>query len=224
LSSQAGTITFTGIQVDLNGTGFGNVLNLLSVQNTDSEFGSVLWNGAADVLTDNATNTSKTQTAAVMQSVGIGSTFSAIYNGNEPGNASSSTLHGFKLHFQGADGSSLFDLLYTAPAGGLSISDFGGTGQAGWIFAVSLAGNEAAQFFGNGANRVGMSIDRDEAIGDVAGGAENFFLHHGTDGPSSGGGGEPTPEPGSIAVWMIAALAAIQGARVRRRTKIANCA
>src|SRR5262245_28502814 len=100
-SLQAGSISYTGTSVDLGGTGFGNVLNTLSVAHKDSEFGSVLWNGAADVLTDDATNSSKTQTAAAMQGKGIGGAKFAVYfNGNEPGNASSVVLHDFTMHFQ----------------------------------------------------------------------------------------------------------------------------
>jgi len=215
----AGSITYTGTNVDLNGTGFGNVLNVLSVQNDRSEYGSVLWNGAADVLTDHATNTSQTQTAAVLQSIGIGgSKFNIYFNGNEPGNASSVLLRDFSMHFLAADGTSLFDaLVYTAPIDGLEISDFGGTGQAGWVFEVALTPDESAMFFGNGTNRLGMSISADQAIGDVAGGAENFFIGS-IDGPS--GGGEPTPEPASIAVWAVGALAVGFGARRRGRTQV----
>lgn len=212
-SIHAGSISFSGTQVDLNGTGFGNVLNVLSVQNRNSEFGSVMWNGSADVLAGDATNTSKTQSASAMQSAGItGAAFSIYFNGNEPGNASSVTLSDFSLHFLSATGASLFNATYTAPPGGLAIADFGGTGQSGWLFNVILSGAEAALFFGDGGNRVGMSISPNNPISDTAGGAENFFLGPGN---SPSPGGDPVPEPASLAVWGLAALGAVIA--VRRR-------
>src|SRR4051812_30663206 len=100
-SALAGSISFSGTSVDLGGTGFGNVLNVLSVMKRGSEYGSVTWNGSADVLSGDAANTSKTQTAAAMLAGGIsGQTFSLYFNGNEPGNASSVVLNNFSLSFQ----------------------------------------------------------------------------------------------------------------------------
>ena len=47
-----------------SGTGFGNVSNILTLQNPsfpgDTEIGSVSWNGSADVLSNDAKNTSNT--------------------------------------------------------------------------------------------------------------------------------------------------------------------
>jgi hypothetical protein len=213
---QAGAVTYTGTSVDFNGAGFGNVLNVLSVMNRGSEFGSVLWNGSADVLGGDAANTSQTRTVAAMQAKGIGGTSFALYfNGNEPGNSPSVTLNDFALHFLAADGTSLFDALYSAPVGGLLISDFGGTGQAGWLFQVTLSAAEAALFFGDATNRLGMSIGANSPITGTAGGAENFFLGA-LDGP--GPGGDPVPEPASVALWSFGAFGAfIVRQRARRR-------
>ena len=218
LGIQAGVVTFSGTQADLNGTGFGNVLNVLTVHNRGSEFGSVLWNGSSDVLGGHATNTSQTQTASVMQANGIGGTKFAVYfNGNEPGNASSVLLHDFSVHFFAADGSSLFDAVYSAPVGGLGISDFGGTGQAGWLFEVALSALESSLFYGNGSNRIGMSIGANQAIELTAGGAENFFLGKLDPGPRDGG--DPTPEPASMLVWGLVALGAVIGRSLRCRSQ-----
>jgi hypothetical protein len=215
-AAEAGSISFTNTQVDLNGTGFGNVLNVLSLANRTSEFGSVLWDGGADVLTDDAANTSQTHTSAVLQSKGIGGVKMALYfNGNEPGNAPGVTLGDFTLRFQKADGQKLFDVIYDAPSGGLAISDFGGTGQSGWLFEVSLTSGEASQFYGDAANRIGMLIDANNAITGTAGGAENFFLGK-LDSPPGPGGGSPTPEPSGLAVWALGALAVGIVKKVRR--------
>jgi len=215
---QAGAINFTGTQVDMNGTGFGNVMNVLSVMNRGSEHGSVLWNGAADVLGGDATNTSQTRTATAMQAAGIGGNKFAVYfNGNEPGNAPSVVLSDFTLHFLAADGSSLFNATYFAPSGGLTISDFGGSGQAGWLFEVTLTAAESLLFYGNGSHRLGMSVGANNAITDTAGGAENFFIGQRDDNPTSGG--DPTPEPASIAVWAIAGLALLS-TKLRRTSAV----
>jgi len=215
VSSQAGSIAFTGTNVDLGGTGFGNVLNVLSVAHKGTEYGSVTWNGSADVLGGDATNSSKTQSVASMQASGIGGTNFAVYfNGNEPGNAPGVTLHDFTLHFLDSAGLSLFDVAYTAPVGGLNISDFGGTGQAGWLFQVMLSGAEQALFYGNTANRLGMSIASGQEIELTAGGAENFFL-----GPirtDPGPGGQSTPEPASLAVWGVLAVGLVAAAKRRQ--------
>lgn len=203
IAGQAAVITFTGVQRDFGGTGFGNVLNVLSVQNKNSEYGAVSWNGSADVLSGHATNTSQTVTAADLQAEGIVGTAMFLYfNGNEPGNASSVLLHDFTMNFVDGSGASLFDATYSAPSGGLTISDFGGTGQSGWEFQVTMSPSESALFFALAGNRIGMTIDVENAIGDTAGGAENFFLAPGQGGP--GGGGDPVPEPTALAAWGAA--------------------
>src|SRR5687767_12055524 len=55
----AAVVTFKGASPD-NGTGFGSILNILSLQNRPEESGSVIRQSGADVLTGDATNTSQT--------------------------------------------------------------------------------------------------------------------------------------------------------------------
>ena len=227
-NAPAAQIVYTGTQVELAGTGFGNVTNLLSLQagaQSNSEFGSVSWNGSADVLGGAAANTSKTQSATALVAAGIDANtgLGLVFNINEPGNASDVTLHDFTVHFTDGAGASLFDATYTAPVGGLSLSDTGGTGQSGHLFWLWLTPDELNQFFASGTNRAGMSVGSPNAIGNVAGGTENFFLapYRPNDPGGPGPGGEPVPEPASVAVWGALAVA---GLAWRRRRSTATAA
>src|SRR5437870_620259 len=61
-------ITFTNSYSDSSGTGFGSITSILEVQsqNTGYEYGSVAWNGSADVTTGTKTGGApKTQTVLV---------------------------------------------------------------------------------------------------------------------------------------------------------------
>jgi hypothetical protein len=216
-TAPAAQIVYTGTHVDLSGTGFGNVTNLLSLQagaGGTTESGSVSWNGSADVLGGNAANTSKTQSATALVAAGIDAAtgMGLVFNINEPGNASDVTLHDFTVRFTDGAGATLFDATYTAPDGGLSLADLGGTGQSGHLFQLWLNPAELNQFFGAGTNRAGMFVDPAHAIGGVAGGAENFFLAPYRPNLPPGGpgpGGEPVPEPASLAVWGALAVAGL---------------
>jgi hypothetical protein len=215
--ASAGVITFTNSNVDLHGTGFGNVLNVLAVQKKDHEFGSVIWNGSADVLGGDATIQSQTRTVSELIAHGMtGGQMALYFNANEPVVSQEVLVDDFTLHFMDAAGGLLFDATYTAPDGGLVLGDFAGTGRTGWLFNVQLTDSEAAQFFANGGNRVGMSILDSHAIQWTAGGPENFFLGP-PQSPGPGGGGGQVPEPASLACWAACGLV---GLFVRRRTRV----
>lgn len=209
--STAGTVTFTGSAIDLQGTGFGNSLTSLILHDNGSEHGSVLWNGAADVIADDATKQSATRTATELAAAGINAgNFSLVFNIAEAqGQGIDVTLFDFSLRFQDATGAPLFaDVNYTAPPDGLTLDqEAGGVGGAGWLFTISLAPAEAAAFFGTGSNRVGMLIAEPNEIEDSSGGPDGFFF-------------APVPEPSSACLMALGAVAVgliAAGRRSRQR-------
>jgi PEP-CTERM motif len=203
-----GELIFTGTQVDQNGTGFGNVLTILSVQATSSEFGSVLWDGGSDVESDDATNQSQTRTVAQLLAAGIDETnLTLIFNVNEGGDTDPVlTLHDFHVVFQDASGAELFRETFDA-GGGLDLASAGmGNGVSGWQFDVNFTANAAAAatFFGTLTNRIGMEIASDHAIENTKGSAESFFV------------AAPVPEPSAL-VQILLGLGLLAAWRSRRR-------
>ena len=82
-----GTVAvFTDITGE-SGAGFGNILNLLSLQpegSTTFESGSVLWDGSQDILLGDAKSTSQTQTASTLLANDIiAGAFALVFNINE---------------------------------------------------------------------------------------------------------------------------------------------
>ncbi len=234
-SSSAGIIIYTNTTTNDKGTGFGNIDNLLSVSQTangTTEFGAVAWNGTTRVLTGEATNQSEVQTAATVAGItGFNAAsgffeFGLIFNINEPGNATNVTLNDFTLRFYDAGGGTLFDLTYSAPAGGLTLTDQAqGQGGAGSLFFVRLDNAEASSFFANPNNRLGQFITPGQAISQVAGGAENFYIQRSNNGNDANGNPAPpipTPEPATLAVFGALAGFGALGYRLRRKTPVAN--
>jgi hypothetical protein len=176
------SIIFTNTQVNESGTGFGNVLTVLAVKqsgNDTTEFGSVLWNGASDVLST-AENQSQTRTVTELLAAGVNAgNLQIIFNVNEGGDADPVlTLHDFSIVFQNAAGAELFRETYDS-TGGTPLGAAGtGNGSSGWRFTVNFTANAAAAalFFGTTTNRIGMEIVGDEAIENVKGSAESFFV------------------------------------------------
>lgn len=205
-AATAGNITFTNTSLDLNGTGLGNVLDILFVHAKNSEFGSVTWNGASDVETDDAINQSQTRTVAELAKVGITSAaqIGLILNIAESGNEPDINVFDFSMRFTDSKGVPLFaDAVYTAPGGGLNLTQVAnGVGGAGWLFAVNLSPAEEAALFGDGTNRIGMIITRDNAFIDTSGAHDGFFV-------------APIPEPAS---WIMATLGLL-GLLVWRRNR-----
>lgn len=205
-SASAASIVFTGITAQ-SGTGFGNVLNLLSLRpagRTTFESGSVLWDGSQDILMGDATNTSQTQTVSTLLANDItAATFGLVLNINEA-SEKTVTLQSFALRFLDAAGGTLFDADFVPSGGSLTLEQAaGGTGSAGWIFSVHLNSAERESFYGDPDNRIGMIVS--DAIIGVSGGPENFFVVS-----------APAPEPSAF-MLMLAGLTAL-AAQARRRT------
>lgn len=213
------SIIFTNTQVNESGTGFGNRLTVLSVQqkgNNTTESGSILWNGAADVDAGDATNQSETQTVADLLAEGINeNTLTVIFNINEGGEpAPVLTLHDFSLVFLNAAGAEQFRETYSAPVGGLDLDQAGsGNGASGWRFDVAFDNPAAAaSFFSVPTNRLGMEIASGQAIEDTSGGAESFFVI------------SPVPEPSSGLLCLVGLALACRFPRRRGLNRSDECA
>jgi hypothetical protein len=220
-AAQAGTITFTGTQVDESGTGFGSVLNLLSVQNDDSEYGEVTLDSSGNEV-DTVGNTKNTSTIRSVSEVQSGSNtdIGLIYNINQQGAAGQTytVLHDFTLLLYSGTGAgtTLVDsITWTAPDGGLQLDiDQQGTGGAGWLFRVTGLG----AFLSDPNNRFGMQITQSNSITHTNDGQENFYIASipGDDPPAA------MPLPPAALAGLLTLGGAGLIARLRRRRAIAS--
>ncbi len=182
-------ISFVG-PFDDTGTGFGNVLNVLSLQNTPSEWGSVLRAGGVDVLAGDATNQSSTRTVAEMAAANVfASNLGVVFNINDPGVSPSVTLQTFTMRFYDSSDNVLFDGTWTGPMVLAPVNQ--GTGGAGYRFDVTLTAAQAAAFFGDPGARIGMLVPQGSPVTMTADGPDNFYL---------------IPAPGTLAL-LVAGLA-----------------
>lgn len=183
----AATIHYTNSTVDQMGTGFGNILQILTLQQAgggDTQTGSVLWDGAAAVRTGNATPVSAVISVAQLTAANVtGGSMGLILNVNEPGGQQTFLLQDFELVFQDVAGNELFVAAFDAPVGGLPMAQVGsGQGAAGHLFLVEAFSAQELAFFDNPGNRLGQRTT--QPMLDVAGGAENFYI-------------QAVPEPGT---------------------------
>ena len=181
-----------------SGTGFGNVSNILTLQNPsfpgDTEIGSVSWNGSADVLSNDAKNTSNTWLFSAIIATGIAgaSDLGIVYNVNQQGNLGglTTTLNSFTLQvFDNTTGAQVFttDTCVGCGPGFVPISQ--GTGGAGYLFDLDAATEAAlATYFASptlyrlgGTGSVSLAND----------GPDNFFF-------AKISGVTPVPEPGTF--------------------------
>lgn len=178
----AGDIVFTNSFVDQTGTGFGNVINVLSLQNDPSEFGSILLDsGGNDVEAGNATNQSQTRTVQELTDEGVNSSnFGIVLNINEAGPTPRDlTLNDFSFRFytDTSDLTQFFDLTFDAPAGGLTLLEIdSGNGKSGWLFSAQFTPAEASAFFADPDNRVGAFVVSGQAITGTTDGADSFRI------------------------------------------------
>jgi len=216
--ASAGSVSSVGLPVDLESVGSGNILTLLTLQATPTESGSVTWNGSADVRTGNATAGSFTRSVAELRNIGIeGHSFGLVISGNESASGKSVTVPKFTMRFFGADGSKLFDAVFTAQSGKSSIPGFGSSDQTGWLYRVWLSDSESDLFYASDANRVGVLIDPTSPIGQTSGGAETLALLQLDIVCGPGGGGDQTPEPASVLTWLLASAGVWTVRNGRRR-------
>lgn len=207
---RAGPIVFTNTPVSDNGTGFGNVLNVLSLQaqgNNTSEFGAALLNNEFPV--GDATNQAQTRTVGELTSAGITSdNFGIVLDLNEAANELSVTLHNFTFRFytDPSDLGQFFDLTFDSPVPLNLLTLNNGNGQSDWFFTVAFTPAQATAFFSNSANRVGAYIVSGDAITDVSDGADSFSI-------------AAIPEPSTTAAIGLGFLLLV----VSRRRRVSRC-
>lgn len=158
-------------QLDLTGTGLGNVNTLLTIQsprNTTTETGAVSWNGSTSVTTG---DTQAINNTLLLSGLGTqASNLLIVFNPVEPGNASNSImLNNLVATIYSPTGDALWN------SGTFTSISFpetdNGTGKAGFLFGLDTTQSAQAQTFWDGANRLGLSA----TASDATGGHETFF-------------------------------------------------
>ena len=224
--AQAAYITFHDDVTNDYGTGYGNVLQTLALQqhgSAENEWGSVLWNGSAEVLAGDAKPQSQTITVADLAAKGFDATnLLVVLNLNQTGSHPELDLYDFTMRFYTSlDGSSYFDAVYDLSDPRNSGSTLGltpqahgmGTGQAGYVFRVHFEDTEAASFFANNAHRLGTLVQT-PMDNHANAGTEIFYM-------SDGDAIEVVPEPATLFVLIVGGLVAISS-RAWRRHQIAE--
>ena len=207
---QGAFITFHDEFVEDHGTGFGNVLNTLTLQqqgNSTTEAGSVLWDGTNDVLSGDAKPQSQTLTVSQLTAQNFdASNLIVILNLNQTGSSPWIDLHSFTMRFYtSVDGSTYFDAVYDinnvlntgstlalTPEGGF------GTGQAGHVFRITFEGTEGDEFFANDAHRMGVLVDT-PIDNQANSGPDNFYI-------GDADVNHVVPEPGTAGLILVSAL------------------
>ncbi len=159
-------------QLDITGTGLGNVNTLLTIQsprNTTTETGSVSWNGSTSVTTG---DTQAINNTLLLSGLGTSaSNLLIVFNPSEPGNAANNsiTLNNLVATIYSPTGDALWN------SGTFSSITYpttdNGTGTAGFLFGLDSTQSAEAQTFWDGANRLGLSASASLATG----GHETFF-------------------------------------------------
>jgi hypothetical protein len=202
--------------VDFGGTGLGAVNTILTIRSpgsTSTEFGSVSWNGSADVISGNQvlTGASQTQTRSFAD-MGVASVDALliVFNASEPGNqANGITLTGLTFSAYAPSGALVFSSSLLAPIS--YANTFTGAGNSGFAFGlsaadtVSFASNVASAGLSFATLRAGLAAS---AI-DATGGNETFYI------ASSSAPVTAVPEPQTVAL-LLAGLGLV-GFVARRR-------
>lgn len=158
-------------QLDLTGTGLGNVNTLLTIQspaNTTTETGSVSWNGTSSVTSGDTQAINNTLSLSTLGA--NASNLLIVFNPVEPGNAANSiNLDNLVATIYSPTGDALWNS-GTFASVAFPTTDTG-TGKAGFLFGLDATQSAEAQTFWDGSNRLGLSASASNATG----GHETFF-------------------------------------------------
>lgn len=195
--------------VTQSGTGFGAVVNILSLQLQGGpgplEAGSV----TPGSTTGDATNTSQCATVLQLTNAGINSSNLAfVFNINQTGGDPTVHLDDFTANFYSSTGTLLFSAS-TAPA---SETDYTlvaqGTGGAGYLFTLTAVDQSALDaFFSDPDNCIGAIAS---VSGGVDDGPENFYA-------TRTNAVEPVPEPATLTLLGLGLMGAGAALRKHRR-------